>query len=45
MKKSILLTILLISCVFTISYSQIEKKKRTIEIEVRKLDSLHAADW
>lgn len=43
MKKSILLTILLISCVFTISYAQSEKKKHTIELEVRKLDSLHAA--
>jgi len=41
-KKSILLIILLVSCVFTISNAQSEKKKHTIEIEIRKLDSLHA---
>jgi ketosteroid isomerase-like protein len=43
MKKSILLTILLLSCVFTLSFPQSQKKKHTIESEVKKLDSLHAA--
>jgi ketosteroid isomerase-like protein len=43
MKKSILLTMLIISSVSTGSFAQSEKKKHAIETEVRKLDSLHAA--
>jgi ketosteroid isomerase-like protein len=43
MKKSILLIILLISGTYVILYGQSEKKKHAIQIEVRKLDSLHAA--
>jgi ketosteroid isomerase-like protein len=43
MKKSILLTMLIISSAVTIAFAQSEKKKDAIEVEVRKLDSLHAA--
>lgn len=43
MKKSILLTLFLVVAVFTIVSAQSEKEKKDIEIEVRTLDSLHAA--
>lgn len=43
MKKSILLTLLLSVSLFTIVSAQSEKQKKAIEIEVRTLDSLHAA--
>jgi ketosteroid isomerase-like protein len=43
MVKSIFLTIFFMSSAFTIVSAQSEKEKKDIEMEVRKLDSLHAA--
>lgn len=43
MIKSILLTVFLINSTFLIVPAQDEHEKKVIEIEVRKLDSLHAA--
>jgi len=43
MIKSILLTVFLINSSFLIVSAQGEQEKKIIEIEVRKLDSLHAA--
>src|SRR5665647_1350886 len=43
MKKLILLTLFLVVSVFSIVSAQSKKEKEVIEIEVRKLDSLHAA--
>lgn len=43
MKKSLLLTLFLTVSIFTIVYAQSEKEKKSIETEVKKLDSLHAA--
>ena len=43
MKKSILLTLCLIISSIMIVSAQSEMEKKVIEIEVRKLDSLHAA--
>ncbi|HQW91691.1 MAG: nuclear transport factor 2 family protein [Chitinophagaceae bacterium] len=43
MKKSMLLTLILTVSILTIVSAQSEKEKKSIEIEVRKLDSLHAA--
>ena len=43
MTKSILLTLFLFFSAFTVVTAQSNKVKRTIEMEVRKLDSLHAA--
>ncbi|MGB5007999.1 MAG: nuclear transport factor 2 family protein [Ferruginibacter sp.] len=43
MKKSMLLTLILTVSILTIVSAQSEKEKKSIETEVRKLDSLHAA--
>ncbi len=43
MKRSILLTVLLIAFAINFVYGQTEAEKKMIETEVRKLDSLHAA--
>jgi ketosteroid isomerase-like protein len=43
MIKSILVTIILVSSSISVVSAQIDKEKKVIEIEVRRLDSLHAA--
>ena len=43
MKRSVILTLILAFSILTNLSAQTEKEKRVIEIEVRKLDSLHAA--
>jgi ketosteroid isomerase-like protein len=43
MKKSMLVTLFFFASFFTIVTAQNNKVKRNIEMEVRKLDSLHAA--
>ena len=43
MKRSILLTVVLVAGMISVASAQTEKEKKAIETEVRKLDSLHAA--